>query len=464
MFKVSPQIIDSSRRGRLSLAVFVLMWLVAMRPVSVQAAGASLKISPTAGVYEVGALVDIAMVLDTGGEAVNAVSGTLLFPPDKLQVVNPAASTSFVSIWVTAPTYSNTEGTVAFQGGLPNPGIKTSAGVISTITFRVKSPGQATLKFSAGATVLKNDGQGTNILSSTGTAGLTLKTPPPAGPEVGSPTHTDQNAWYNNSQVQFLWSSIEGATGYSYLFDQSPKSIPDETPETVASAVSLKAASDGVWFFHLRARTVAWGGVTTFPVKIDTTPPASFIPQLNQEVLTTEEVGIVTFATTDAASNIDHYEVKTLTTDQAGADSNTLFIEVNSPYSLPKLVAGEYTFIVRAIDRAGNSTEGSVAGRVVSGGVPFYARVPLLRNPAVANVALIVLGVLTAALVTTLTIRRLRLRATFRHDLEMLERDAQKKSVVLQRELDELREAQRYLSTGPGPSTPGPPVATPPTP
>lgn len=445
------------------LIVLAVLGTLLFPPTATHAAGASLRIAPTSGTYEVGSLVDISILVDTGGEAVNAVSATLLFPPDKLQVVNPAASTSFISVWVTAPTYSNSAGTVSFQGGLPNPGIKTSAGVISTITFRVTSPGKASLKFGPTAEVLKNDGQGTNILSSTGTAELTLKTPPPAGPEVTSPSHPDQGTWYNNNQVQFSWTAIDKATGYSFIFDQSPKTIPDEIPDTVTTAVSLKAATDGVWFFHLRAKTDIWGGVTTFPVKIDTTAPASFTPKVDKDVLTTEETGILIFTTTDAASGIDHYEVKTVSQSDSGSATDTLFVEVSSPYSIPKLPAGEYSFIVKAIDRAGNAVEGSMNTQVISSGVSFYARVPFLRNPAVANGVLIALGVITALSVGVLTIRRLRLRATFRHDLEMLEKDAQKKSEALQRELDELRQAQHYLNVGPGqPPAGGPPMAQPP--
>lgn len=432
-----------AHRWLILAGLLVAVCLLLPRPTL--AAGATLKLSPSSGVYEVGALVDVSMIVDTGGEAINAVAATLQFPPDKLQVVNPSASTSFISIWVTAPTYSNTDGTVTFQGGLPNPGIKTSSGVISTITFRVKAPGQANLRFAPSARVLRNDGQGTNILTTTGTADMTLKVPPPAGPEVSSPTHGDQSAWYNNPQVQFVWTGIEGATGYSYIFDQSPKTIPDETSDTAATAASVKATGDGVWFFHLRAKTESWGGVTTFPVQIDSTAPAGFTPQLDKSVLTTEDAPIVRFSTTDAASGIDHFEVKVLAKDQQQSGVNTLFIEGASPYSLPKLPAGEYTVTVKAIDRAGNAIEGNIVARIVDSGVSFYARVPFLRNPAVANVALIVLLILTIALITLFILRRLRLRATFRHDLQALEHDAEKKALALQKELDELKEAQQFI-------------------
>lgn len=443
--------------------------LFAVRPHRALAAGASLKISPSGGTYEVGALVDISFALDTGSEAVNAVKADVQFPPDKLQVVNPAASTSFISIWVTAPTYSNTDGTLSFQGGLPSPGIKTSSGIISTVTFRVKGSGKATLKYLPTSKVLRNDGEGTNILTSTTSAEFALKNPPPSGPVVSSPTHADANQWYGSREVQLTWEPVDGAVGYSYAFDQNAKKDPDETVDTTNTSALVKATADGVWYFHVRAKSDILGGTTTYAVQIDGTPPAGFTPELDRPLVTTEETATLRFITTDAASGLDHYEVRQIIKNNGNPSANTLFVEASSPYVVPKLEAGQYTFVVRALDRAGNSSEGTVDLNVVAGGVPFYARVPILRNPAVANGALIALSVLVVASTGAIIIRRVRIRSAFRHDLEALERDAQRKSAALQRELDELREAQQLVqqdvppvappSTGPPGAPPQPPTA-----
>lgn len=459
----------ATHRIGLGRQILVVLFGVAamLMPVTAGAVGASLKISPTSGVYEVGGLVDVSFIVDTGDQAINAVQANVLFPADKLQVVNPVASTSFISLWVTAPTYSNTDGTINFQGGLPNPGIKTSGGVVSTVTFRIKSAGKATIRYATTSRVLLNDGQGTNVLTSSGSADLTLKIPPPAGPIVSSPTHPDTNAWFNNPQVQFQWDAVEGATGYSYTFDQSSKSVPDETVDTTTTIASVKATSDGVWYFHVRALTVSWGGVTTIPVQIDATPPAAFKPSFDVATITIEQPGTLRFVTTDAAAGIDHYEVKQVSQPNAGGQVSTLFIETASPYTTGQLNAGEYQYIVRAIDRAGNSTDASIALTVIAGGLPFYASVPLLRNPAVANISLVVLSALAVIFLLIILLRRLRLRSTFQHDLVALEHDAAKKSLALQRELNELRQAQQLMAQAyPAPPLPAasPPVMTPPTP
>ncbi len=461
--------------GRRSLTVGLSLILLLATGRIVYASGASLSISPLAGTYEVGSTIDVSFLVDTGGEAINAVQADILFPADKLQVVNPVASTSFISIWVTAPSYSNTDGTIHFQGGLPNPGIKTSGGVISTVTFRVKSPGPATIKFAPTSQVLRNDGKGTNILTSSGTAQLTLKTPPPAGPVVTSPTHPDSNEWYSNSQVQLAWEPIDSALGYSYSFDQTAKSTPDEKVDTTQTSASVKATSDGVWYFHIRALTVSWGGTTSYPVQIDTTPPAGFTPKIDQSIVTTQDTTTLRFLTTDAASGLDHYEVRQVTLGGDGS-GNTLFVETSSPYIINPLAAGKYAWQVRAFDRAGNATDGSVTLTVTAAGLSFFARVPLLRNPAVANAVVLGLGVLLLIALTILIVRRLRIRSTFQHDLATLEKDARKKSDQLQRELNELQRAQVLVqhnldmtvpptvTTPVSPTIPPPPPTMPPPP
>lgn len=423
--------------GGLAMALAALHFFVVP---TASAAGASLKISPTSGTFEVGSTFDLSFIVDTGGESVNAVEANIKFPADKLQIVNPAASTSFISIWVTAPTFSNVDGTLRFQGGLPSPGIKTSAAVISTVTFRVRAPGTARIAYQPDSKVLRNDGEGTNILSSTTSADFVLKTPPPAGPIVTSPSHPNASDWWNNPNVIFAWQPLEGGRGYSWAFDQNPKTTPDETAETTATTVTVKADADGLWYFHLRGLTGSWGGTTTVAVQIDTTPPAAFTPEFDTDLLTTEETGTLRFLTTDAASGLDRYEVRQVRLGAAG--SNTLFIETISPYIVSGLEAGDYRYIVRAFDRAGNVQEGQAELTVVAGGIPFYARVPLLRNPAVANGVIIGLGVLLTLAVGSLIYRRLRIRSSFRRDLAALERDARKKAEALQHELQDLRQAQ----------------------
>jgi hypothetical protein len=106
-------------------------------------------------------------------QAVNAVSASLSFPRDMLQVTSVSKIGSILNLWVQEPSFDNNAGTVSLEGVVPNPGFTGSNGSVLSINFRVIAPGTANLRF-ASASLLANDGYGTNILKNRGTASYTL--------------------------------------------------------------------------------------------------------------------------------------------------------------------------------------------------------------------------------------------------------------------------------------------------
>lgn len=326
--------------------------------------GASLYLSPASGTFTIGSTFTISVFVNTGGENVNAVEADLRFPPTMLQVVSPTAGGSVVAVWVANPTYSNSDGVINFKGGIPTPGINTNAGLISTITFRVKSLGTAVISFSDSSKILRDDGRGTNILASTSGARYDLILPPPEGPQVSSPTHPDQSQWYRNANPVFVWQKTAGVKGFSYMLSQEAIDYPDDIPDSTETEVSYKQIPEGMWFFHLKALgPTGWGGVSHYGVQIDTTPPASFPIEVSPRKRTTQTQPTIFFSTTDNASGIDHYEIRLLQIAGEGINPSNakgltpFFIEVTSPYRTPQLNYGTYAVIVRAYDRAGNYRE-----------------------------------------------------------------------------------------------------------
>ena len=103
--------------------------------------------------------------IESVGQAINAASGAISFPRDKLDVVSVSKQGSIFSLWPMEPSFSNSMGTVSFEGIMLNPGYIGVNGKILAITFRVRSVGQANVSFSSGS-ILANDGVGTNILNS----------------------------------------------------------------------------------------------------------------------------------------------------------------------------------------------------------------------------------------------------------------------------------------------------------
>jgi hypothetical protein len=337
--------------------------------------GASLYLSPPSGAYAVGDTFSVSVYLNTNGRYVNAIEADLRFPPDKLQIVSPSIGKSVIDVWVGQPAYSNSNGTVAFRGAIPNPGLNVSQGLVSTFTFRVKATGKAVVEFTDKSKVLLNDGKGTDVLSNTAGAIFDLILPPPQGPIVTSPSHSDQSRWYPNSSVVLEWHGDDDAEAFSYSLDAEPVGVPDETPEPRKSAVSYTDVADGVHYFHIRAhRGGVWSGVTHFAVRVDQSPPADFELGIDPYRTTTTRRPIVSFETTDAHSGLNHYEIKLIPLSRPETPKNLdksepqeFFIEATSPY-IPELSSGKYDLIVRAYDNAGNFREVKDRLRILSSG------------------------------------------------------------------------------------------------
>ncbi len=345
------------------LTVFLVgLFVVSITEKSFGATGASLYLSPPTGTFVTGGTFTTSIVLNTNGKFINALDVNLNYPPDKLQIVSPSLGNSIVSIWTSQPHFDNQQGTIRFQGGVPNPGINTDRGVLATITFRVKSVGQAIVRIAPESKVLLNDGLATDVLVDIGSGIYDLTLPPPRGPIVVSDSHPDQSRWYKNGTVVLQWSNVSSADEYSYVLSDEPIDIPDNISEGVArTSVIYKNAVEGTSFFHVKAlRNGVWGETSHFAVNVDTTPPADFPIEISPFARTSSKRPGINFFTTDTLSGLDHYEIKIVPRQTPPLaiekQSKSFFIETVSPYS-PSLELGYYDVIVRAYDKAGNVRE-----------------------------------------------------------------------------------------------------------
>ncbi|MFQ6042255.1 MAG: Ig-like domain repeat protein, partial [Candidatus Poribacteria bacterium] len=107
-----------------------------------------------------------------------------------------------------------------------------------------------------------------------------------ATPKVNSPSHPDSERWYPDNTPIFRWTfptkvghpteDISGIAGYSWAWDNSPATVPDETLELPGDATTFQIpSSDGVWYFHLKARDNAGNVSETahYKVQIDASAP-----------------------------------------------------------------------------------------------------------------------------------------------------------------------------------------------
>lgn len=333
-------------------------------PFFAYAENASLYLRPASGLFSVGSTFELGIYLNTGGNNINAIKADLSFPPDKLQVVSPSLGKSIIALWVVQPTFSNSRGSISFEGGIPPPGVNTTDGLISTVVFRVMQPGQASITVNDGSRVYLADGKGTNILGSRSDAIFSLLLPSPQGPVVVAPKHSDPNKWYQDDDVEFVWEMPAGATKVSYILNDEPVATPDDIAESDRTSIAYKDLPSGTHYFHVKALnpSAGWGGTSHFLVNIDDEPPADFLIEVSPRPKTVTRRPTLLFATTDKHSGLSHYLLKIIRTDisdDSGQNSLTtpFFIQVSSPVVVPELDFGKFTVVVRAYDFAANFKE-----------------------------------------------------------------------------------------------------------
>jgi hypothetical protein len=137
----------------------IIAWLFFSAPVY----SATLSLNPSTGSYVVGSSVALEVIVDTEGETINAVSGSLEYPTESLRPTSIRTSDSVINLWIQQPSISKISNTVFFEGLILNPGFS-GKGKVATIYFEVIGPGISKVSFSSGLT-LANDGFGTNVLS-----------------------------------------------------------------------------------------------------------------------------------------------------------------------------------------------------------------------------------------------------------------------------------------------------------
>lgn len=271
----------------LTLTILIIPFLVAS---SVQAATASLYLSPPSGTYAVGGTFPVTVKVNSGGQTINAAEGTLIFNTDEILVDSISKDSSIFPLWVQEPTFSNSSGNIVFGGGMPNSFVGVS-GTVITIIFKAKALASAQISFSSGS-ILAADGKGTNILNSMNGGAYTLKskiitpsagevpseeeyTPPltvgapPAAPVVSSPTHPDSDKYYSNNNPEFFWKLPVDATGVSLLLHPNPTADPGPISDGLIESKKFEGMEGGVWYFHIKFENqYGWSQITHRKVSI----------------------------------------------------------------------------------------------------------------------------------------------------------------------------------------------------
>ena len=133
---------------------------------------ATIGFSPSKESFKVGDTINVKVYVATGSQSINAISANIKFPSDILSLSSVSKTGSIINLWAQDPSFSNKDGTASFEGVILN-GYTGSSGNAVTLIFKAKSNGVADLSFTM-ASVLANDGNGTEVLSGKSKSILTI--------------------------------------------------------------------------------------------------------------------------------------------------------------------------------------------------------------------------------------------------------------------------------------------------
>ncbi len=160
--------------ARLAIALLLV-------PSLVQAADGVLYMEPARGTYAIGDSFEVEIRAHTDGEAANAAEADVSFNPAALEVVRIETDGSVLSLWPTAPTYSNEKGTIRFSG-TASASFHSNEAMLIRVVFRALSNVPGDVHIDSGALLL-NDVRATNIItgmrSGLYTVAPTQSAPPP---------------------------------------------------------------------------------------------------------------------------------------------------------------------------------------------------------------------------------------------------------------------------------------------
>lgn len=333
----------------------VFAFAVLCAPQWVQAAVLSVQASDAQ--VSVGSSVVVWVAVDSEGIAINNAEGTLGFPSDLFEVVSVNQTPSIFTLWIQSPAFAG--GDISFNGGLPSPGYTGQNGRIFSVTLRAKAPGSGMFTLGGGA-VRANDGLGTDVLRASQGASVVVAQPatpsvPAATPtaktqlSVSSPTHSSQDAWYNNASALMQWTLPTGVDSVQTLLSKDKGTTPTVIYKPAITKKQLDPLEDGVWYFNIRARTAqGWGEVVAYKLQIDTVAPKLTGVEIAYANGTLRVAG----SASDERSGIAGAE---LWID--GVHANDLDTEQleDGVVQLVPLESGEHTAQLRVVDRAGNA-------------------------------------------------------------------------------------------------------------
>lgn len=119
---------------------------------------------------------EVSLLLDTKQEAINALSGQIIFPVEQLDLIDIKEGGSLIDFWLDQPQLAS-QGVVEFSGIIT--GGYTGRGQLFKLVFKTKQAGTGLLSCQE-LQILLNDGQGTKTITTSQNFSFTISSEFPA--------------------------------------------------------------------------------------------------------------------------------------------------------------------------------------------------------------------------------------------------------------------------------------------
>lgn len=156
--------------------IFLALFLFCVSAVAAPIEAARLYVDIPADEINAGGQFNANIILDAGGQNINAVEGTLIFDPDILAAEQISDGGSAIDLWAKSPAIVDNR--IIFSGAITG-GFNGRRGKLFSAIFRAKRPGAAEIKFET-AKCYKNDGRGTPVKTETAPVELAVGNGAPA--------------------------------------------------------------------------------------------------------------------------------------------------------------------------------------------------------------------------------------------------------------------------------------------
>jgi len=210
-------------------------------------------------------------------------------------------------------------------------------------------------------------------------------------PVISSSTHPNPSQWYSNDMPSFTWTipvDVNGISGYYYILDQSPSTVPTTSTGTYTTGNAFTPASalaEGTWYLHIVTNdTVGNVGTTAahYQVNIDATNPTVAITSHVNGAIVGRNITLI-WSITETGSGANRSEVYV-----DGALNQTLTYPT-SQLSFIGLAVGNRALNVTVYDNSGRIGSHQIVVNVINLTLPGIPGFPI---EAIALGAIMALG------------------------------------------------------------------------